>query len=793
MSMKIEIMDNYPEEIKRYIEDYNKGIELQDIMEVNLAIDSLLTLVFHSEKNLRDYAGIILKKIANIQPGFLKKGVQVLLHRYKSNDQEKSEFASIVLGLITETPAKNLITDSELLQVIQEEHAERVSRKKFEEEQKKEFLQRVMTKEVSLFGLSGEILRIGQFYNKLIVDEDDIAARKVVEDLITTIIKYYGSEENKEDFEMGCTLFKIICDPEKREPFIEDVIKELIKNYELSKKKNREAYTELIINSIASIEDLLPQKYRMDFASLAKKREAEKKKESLQKIKLIQELQKKSINVVVTWEKDVKALANLYNDSIKENNEKGLSKFVDGLKAALFSKDEYIKKSANELYSQILEKNFPLVEQFTLKMINDYKKPEVSIILQNNIQLLANRELLKLGIKNYLIEQKIAREEFEKKEREKQRKEFERIEKLKIEFSASWDKRLVDVIDQINNFLISEKIKGAEKLILGTMKNYIYAEDSEISKQAIEFLNNVAKKYPKIIKKIMKEIIELFQSEHEARVIAIDLLGLFRKNPNKKLLFEDIDYEKIKDKLKEDLEKRQKDLQQAQLMDKWDAIKLDVTTIVINLEYDKKLQRICRAYNEAIKAKDKEKVIKNVQLIVDWFLEEKNEEKLNQVIEVLGKIAKQNIELIAPAIDMFLKMVDSKDEDKKFRAIKGLGEVTVQRPGWAYMGIEKLVQIVNSDDNENARMKALLELSRVGRSNPTMLIEHKEPIIAALKDSNKHVRRLAAYTIGAMAEAIPLEAQEAIPALRDALHDEYFLVRQFADKALKLIRAAMRR
>jgi len=38
-----------------------------------------------------------------------------------------------------------------------------------------------------------------------------------------------------------------------------------------------------------------------------------------------------------------------------------------------------------------------------------------------------------------------------------------------------------------------------------------------------------------------------------------------------------------------------------------------------------------------------------------------------------------------------------------------------------------------------------------------------------------------------------LEAKEVIPALREALHDDCFLVRQFADKALKLIRAAMRK
>jgi len=69
-----------------------------------------------------------------------------------------------------------------------------------------------------------------------------------------------------------------------------------------------------------------------------------------------------------------------------------------------------------------------------------------------------------------------------------------------------------------------------------------------------------------------------------------------------------------------------------------------------------------------------------------------------------------------------------------------------------------------------------------------------DDIVRALsKDPNKQVRRIAAMALGNMAEAIPLEAQHAIPALTDALHDEYILVRKFADKALGLIREAIRK
>ena len=64
----------------------------------------------------------------------------------------------------------------------------------------------------------------------------------------------------------------------------------------------------------------------------------------------------------------------------------------------------------------------------------------------------------------------------------------------------------------INGAFISNKLKDAEKLVLGSMKNYIYAENKEISKQAIEFLNNVAKKYPDIILKLSKELFLVFKS-----------------------------------------------------------------------------------------------------------------------------------------------------------------------------------------------------------------------------------------------------------------------------------------
>ena len=215
-----------------------------------------------------------------------------------------------------------------------------------------------------------------------------------------------------------------------------------------------------------------------------------------------------------------------------------------------------------------------------------------------------------------------------------------------------------------------------------------------------------------------------------------------------------------------------------ELFNNWNDNEIHATTISISHEYVKDLQIICRAFNEGIKSSDKEKIIYNIQLIVNWFLAEKDEDKLNQIIEVLGKISKHNIELIAPVIDMFLKMVDRPDEDKIFRAIKGLGEVTVQRPGWANTSILKLLEIGKSHINEWARMKALIELSRIARSNPTMLIEYIEKILHTIKDPNKHIRRLTYIIFRILLEAIPRKVWEEIPAIKKALNDDD-LVRLF--------------
>ncbi len=118
-------------------------------------------------------------------------------------------------------------------------------------------------------------------------------------------------------------------------------------------------------------------------------------------------------------------------------------------------------------------------------------------------------------------------------------------------------------------------------------------------------------------------------------------------------------------------------------MAKGNAIKLDVTQIRIVDSWKSNIQKLVRDYNNAIKLQEMTKVMDVVRKIVDIFMKERNEEQIDQSNQVLGLIAKQNIELISPTIELFLQLLEGKDADKKTRAIKGLGKVTRQRPGWS--------------------------------------------------------------------------------------------------------------
>ncbi|MHA1869938.1 MAG: HEAT repeat domain-containing protein, partial [Promethearchaeota archaeon] len=405
-------------------------------------------------------------------------------------------------------------------------------------------------------------------------------------------------------------------------------------------------------------------------------------------------------------------------------------------------------------------------------------------------------EALKL-IKPQIIEEikelekkRLEQEEALRKQKEEERK---RIEKIIIKVNGDWDLKLIKFVEKLNQMLLKKNENAAQKMVNNELKVFLSAKEDEFRFQSQEIMVGLAEKYPKFLEKIVKEFLELFNSDNPARFIAVEAFGKIYHAGFIKNILPEIDDELVK-KIEQDYDDRRKELENLQMAEKIKHIKIDVQTIKIDDNWPKDIKKICRTYNDAILKQDMPVVVEQVKKIVDIFMNEKKEERLNSAIKVLGNIAKKNIELIAPTINILLEMVDSDVKETKYRAIKALGEVTYQRPGWAYMGIDKLMKTALNDKDDEARMKAMLELSKVGKKNATMLVEYVPDIIKALsEDKNKHVRRLAAWTLGAMAEVIPLEAKEAIPALTDALHDDYILVRKFADKALQLIRTAMRK
>jgi ribosomal protein S20 len=349
----------------------------------------------------------------------------------------------------------------------------------------------------------------------------------------------------------------------------------------------------------------------------------------------------------------------------------------------------------------------------------------------------------------------------------------------------------------LNQYILKNDEKNILKIINSDLKKFIYAKDNQIRHEGNVIFTRLIEKYPNMADGLIGDLKALYLSEVEQRTIALDLFGMIYDQGLSDSYLR-VKIPEVLENLPVDWANRKQEMENSELQKKWDAIKQDVTQLRINESWKSGIQKIARDYNNAIKIKDMKSIMEAVRKVVDIFMRERNEELQDQANQVLGLIAKQNIELIQPTIDLFLQLLEGKDVDKKSRAIKGLGEVTRQRPGWSYFGIEKLIYLAEHDSEEDFRMKAMLEINRIAEKDPVMLIEYIPSITTCLvKDPNKHVRRLAALCLGNLAPAIATigsdEQQKVISALTDALHDEYMLVRKFADTSLTAIRGAMRK
>ncbi|MHA1820143.1 MAG: HEAT repeat domain-containing protein, partial [Promethearchaeota archaeon] len=778
-----------------YVKDYNKAVEAKDIMEVDLAINGLVSLVFSSDEQIRFYAIQVLSKIANLQYKFLKNAVRVLLHRYKGDDPVKSDIASIALGkIVVGTPASALITDKGLLDKIIGEERERISRSEADKKRKEEFLKKVQEKQLNLSGLEGfsEIYQLGIYYNRCIIDEKKDEAFGALQQLTAKLFNWQ-EEGNLKDFGAGCLLLERIAESDKKHEFMKKYIDYLLGFINKGKANEKKAAQEILIHIFETIQDIVPEDLAGWLRAEKLKRKEQKEKELKEREAKQKFIQKVRVTPSLKWDTEVQKLAALYNDSIIVNNQKGLNQVKKSLEKFLGASEKLKWKSSAELLKLLLEKVPDFVKPIIHNLVTKYRDPKNAEILAMMIEDIEALKLIKPQIIEEIKELEKKRLEQEEALRKQKEEERKRIEKIIIKVNGDWDLKLIKFVEKLNQMLLKKNENAAQKMVNNELKVFLSAKEDEFRFQSQEIMVGLAEKYPKFLEKIVKEFLELFNSDNPARFIAVEAFGKIYHAGFIKNILPEIDDELVK-KIEQDYDDRRKELENLQMAEKIKHIKIDVQTIKIDDNWPKDIKKICRTYNDAILKQDMPVVVEQVKKIVDIFMNEKKEERLNSAIKVLGNIAKKNIELIAPTINILLEMVDSDVKETKYRAIKALGEVTYQRPGWAYMGIDKLMKTALNDKDDEARMKAMLELSKVGKKNATMLVEYVPDIIKALsEDKNKHVRRLAAWTLGAMAEVIPLEAKEAIPALTDALHDDYILVRKFADKALQLIRTAMRK
>lgn len=791
--MSLDIPDNLPNEIKDYIKDYNNAFAKKDVMEIDLALNGLVTLVFSNDEILRKHAISTITKIGTIQYKFLKNAIRALLHRYKGDDLAKSEIASIALGeIVVDKPAAQLITEPELLQKITDEYHDRKNKTAFEEQKKQEFLDKVRNVQLDLETLKiiPEIYSIGQYYNKCMVDDKIEEAAATIRSLIVNLFKW--EKENPANYSAGIMLFNLIADSKKRPAFFKEIIDYFLGFLNKGTEQEKESAKELLTNIFDSIQDFLApelidwarhESIRKQEAREAKLKEDMEKRENLKKMMVTPKLK---------WDVEIQKMAKTYNEAIKVNDQKTIAQLIKPLMKYLESNDELMWKSAGDFIGMLLARVPDLVKSIVDDLLKSYRKPKNSEILSLMVESLKQLDMAKPQIIEEIIEDQKKREEEREKIKKEKEEEYKKIEEVTVKFEGDWDNKLVKLGENLNKALLKKSMGDSKKLIDNELNALLRAKDTEIRLNAQEYFIRIAEKYPDLLSNIINEMLELFNTENEARFLAVELLGkVYHSEKIDKLVPSAT--EELKKKIEHDYDERRKEIENQQMAEKIHHIKIDVQTIPI-LEWPKDIQKICRNYNDAIMKQDLNTVIPEVQKIVEIFMEDKKEERLNASIQVIGLIAKKNIELIAPTIEMLLKMVDSEKPEIKIKAIRALGEICEQRPGWAYMGLEKLAQIVEKDPNETARMKAIFELSKVGKSNATMLVEYVPTIIHALSnDKNQQVRRLAAWTLQTMAEVIPLEAKDAIDALTDALHDSYELVRKFADRALQLIRAAMRK
>jgi hypothetical protein len=792
--LKIENFSNYPDEVKSYVDEYNNGVDHKDINLVGTAINSLVQLLFSAEELNRQAATHVLDQVATVQPGFLKSAVKTLLIRFQGSDEAKKNYAAAALeAIFIGKKAEKLIDDPTAIEQLRNAKNQREQQAIAVKQQEAQIVQQIKSTQMDLTFLNAfpELRTLGQFYNTTLLNNQDDQGFQTATSLLNSLMEWHAKDRSK--FMPGCLLLGLVFSPQFRRPYIANLRDELLKLYYQGNTSQKIFAAEVMENVLREIVDILPPDIAGFIQGEVLKKQQERQAQKSKELEQSMMINKLKVPINVAWEQSIQAIANSYNEGIATNKEKLYKQALNDLYKLITSNNERERKNSIEVVGILLVKNPELLKDLVLALLEKYTQPLIMEALGYWLDDLAKLRLAHPTILDQIAAAKNIRLQEEESKRKERQAEYDRIKKLTIQIDGDWPKEIVKTIEMLNDALLTQNEKIALKIVSSELKKLMFAKDLEIRRVGQTIFARIAEKYPGLLEEVMKELVPLYLSEHEQRALALDPFGLIYDMGFGERFFLD-KYPDVWKILPTDWANRKQEMENLELQTKFDAIKADVTQIRIREDWVKNIQRICRDYNNAIKAKLTDEIFKAVKEIVDLVLNEKKQEIQNQANQVLGLIAKRNIELIQPTIDLFLQMIDGKDSDKKDRAIRGLGEVTRQRPGWAYFGIEKLVKITQIDPDDEFRMKAMLEISLIGEKDPVMLIEYVDDIVKALaKDSNKQVRRIAAMALGNMAEAIPLEAQQAIPALTDALHDEYMLVRKFADKALGLIREAIRK
>ena len=791
--MKITDFSGLTAEVVGYAQEYNEGIDQKNISIVEMAINTLLGLIFLENEENRNSAIKVLSQIADVQPGFLKGALSVLIMRYQGKDEQKSKYASIALGeIFIGKKAAQMIKDPELLKKIEELHAERKKLAHDEEKDRQEFLKKIEATQIDLKDVSAvnEIKAIGLYYNQAMASDKKDEAYKTTVQLIADLMKWYYSD--KALFISGCVLLNKIVDRTKRQEFVEPAIEYLLKMLTQGAKDQVEPSKAIFENIIHSMIDILPKDIGTAILEEVNKKQEELRKQKAEEAERIKSIRSKNIKVEIKWTEDVQKVVNEYNDAVRSNSDKLLNGAIFKLEKLLDSKDERTKDHVGEVLKQLIVKNPPLITGIINKLALNRNDKFAIRILGSMVEDLKKIAILTDEIISDIEKNYVAIKEEEEKLKKQREEEYQKLQKLQVAYSGDWEEELLKFVESTNQFLIKEDLKGAKKVFDKNIEKFVFNKDETIRQQGFTFFVNSLEKYPDLGADMLDKLAKLYMSEHELHTIGVDVIGLiYERGLHEKLLKEK--YPQIFERIEEEWASRKQELENEALKKKIESIVFDVTTIRIKDNWHKTIQKYTQDYNKFIKEKKMNEVIFIVQKVVDIIIKEKKQDLFNDAVDLLGQIAKQNIELIAPTLMMFIKLLDAKDEALKLRVIRGLGEASVQRPGWAYEGIQSLVKLTQEDKDPEARRAAIFEIHRVAQKEPTMLIEYIGEFINCLsKDGNEQVRRIAASIFAQIAESLPQEVKEAIPALQDALHDEYKLVRIYADKALNAIRAALK-